>query len=849
MDEKKAAIILGALLHDIGKFMQRAEVPCRYIYDEREMQRVCKYNEKGNYFSHKHCLWTADFFETYQSKLPSLPYSFDNPDDTLANFAAKHHNPHTPLQWLIAEADRLSSGMDRLPKDEEDDGRKRDSFRRIRLYPILEEVDLNKTPKEKINQRIELNKLSLDKATVFPVGMKMLSPKEGDLLVQRYNDLWQEFIDEFLLIPKENPLTFIHTLLFLMEKYTWCIPSSTMDLPDISLFDHLKTTAATAACLYDYHNFDNTLEEKYIRNRYSAKYFLVCGDISGIQKFIYNITAKGAAKGLKGRSFLLQLLMDAAGKYILRQLNYPLTNQLYASGGKFYLLISNRHGEALKNIGDHINFHLLKKYNGELFLALGWCPLKGSDFLGANFPPKWQEASKETSKQKKMKFYRFDYKDVFGPFGIGASEKTCVICKKEGDLKSHKQENSEDKICPDCEDAERLGARLSRADYLVEVFSEQMASDDHGFDISFLKTKYYLEKDISSLNTSVLQQKNVCVYRLNSTAFLNHQSFNVAPHAYGFKFVGGTYLPQNGSGIPLTFNELAEKSTGLKRLGILRMDVDNLGRIFTRGFGNSASISRISTLSRSLSLFFGGYLNTISCQNKYKDYTSIIYSGGDDLFIVGAWNRIIDLGEEINAEFKQYAGNNPAFTLSGGVAMTAKKYPVYRGAKHAGDAERKSKELKRKEGKEKDAYTFFNKALSWDDFTLARDIKDLLYNGIVNGRPSEKGTDSVRLSKGLLDRLKRIYLLYEINKTYWQGKKDLTLDLIRDRLRYHKWVWRSVYSLNKAVKENSLFQDDLQIVRTALLENCLKGRQAEEEIIEFIDIPIRWVEFLMREEV
>ncbi len=40
MDETKAAVILGALLHDIGKFMQRAEVPCRYIHDERVYARI-----------------------------------------------------------------------------------------------------------------------------------------------------------------------------------------------------------------------------------------------------------------------------------------------------------------------------------------------------------------------------------------------------------------------------------------------------------------------------------------------------------------------------------------------------------------------------------------------------------------------------------------------------------------------------------------------------------------------------------------------------------------------------------------------------------------------------------------
>jgi len=846
MNQGKRVIVLGALLHDIGKFMQRAEIICRYIHDENEMQRVCRYQKEG-YFTHKHTLWTVDFFETYESCLPHFPTSFDNPEDTLPNFAAKHHNPHTPLQKIIQEADQLSSGMDRRPKDEEDEGKRRDTFKRIRLYPILEEVGLNGRQKEKTHHKIELNKLSLNKNVVFPLKTEMLAPNDGDLLVHRYNDLWKDFIDEFIKIPNEKCSAYIDTLLFLLEKYTWCIPSSTIDLPDISLFDHSKTTAAIAACLYDYHNFDNTIEEKYIKNRVDLKYLLVCGDISGIQKFIYNVTAKGAAKGLKGRSFFLQLLIDAASKYILRCLDYPSTNLLYASGGKFYFLIANRYRETLEKIRNDINFDLLKKYNGELFLALGWCYLSGSDFEGANFPPKWKEASKEANQQKQVKFSQLGYREVFSPFGIGEKEETCLVCKKEGDLTLRRQDTPEVMLCTDCEEAERLGAQLSRAAYLIEIFDEHGKKDGHGFYIPFLSTTYYLIENINDLNKTILQKQKAAIYRLNSTDFLDDHS-KTGSHTYGFKFVGGTYLPQDENRMPLTFNEFAERSKGLKRLGILRMDVDDLGRIFTKGFGDKASISRVTTLSRRLTQFFGGYLNIISWQQKYKDSISVIYSGGDDFFIVGAWSNIIDLAEEVNAEFKQFACNNPAFTLSGGVAMIGKKYPFYRGAKHAGDAERKAKDLKRKDGKKKNAFTFLDKALSWDDFTTAKEIKELIYHCIANGKPSDKGTDNVRLSKGILDRLRRIYLLYEINRTYWQGKKDLHKNLIKERLQYHKWVWRSVYSLDKAAKENSPFKEDLQLLQTAILENRFNGRKADREIIEFIDIPTRWVEFLLRED-
>ena len=37
----------------------------------------------------------------------------------------------------------------------------------------------------------------------------------------------------------------------ILEHFTWCIPSATNVFPDISLYDHLKTTAAIAACLND----------------------------------------------------------------------------------------------------------------------------------------------------------------------------------------------------------------------------------------------------------------------------------------------------------------------------------------------------------------------------------------------------------------------------------------------------------------------------------------------------------------------------------------------------------------------------------------------------------------------
>ena len=106
---------------------------------------------------------------------------------------------------------------------------------------------------------------------------------------------------------------------------------------------------------------------------------------------------------------------------------------------------------------------------------------------------------------------------------------------------------------------------------------------------------------------------------------------------YGLSFYGGNHF--DGS----TFDEFCrdEGESSFRRLGVLRMDVDNLGYIFQKGMlPERTTLSRYAALSRSFDYFFSGYLNTI--QQETAPHTSfIIYSGGDDLFIIAAWNDAI----------------------------------------------------------------------------------------------------------------------------------------------------------------------------------------------------------------
>ena len=100
-----------------------------------------------------------------------------------------------------------------------------------------------------------------------------------------------------------------------------------------------------------------------------------------------------------------------------------------------------------------------------------------------------------------------------------------------------------------------------------------------------------------------------------------------------------------------------------KRLGVLRMDVDNLGKIFQGGISpERATLSRYSALSRSMDYFFSGYLNTI-WQEVAPEQSIIIYSGGDDVFIVGSWEQTIAIAKRIKEDFRKFSCGNPNFSI------------------------------------------------------------------------------------------------------------------------------------------------------------------------------------------
>ena len=75
MENIRNRIYLAALLHDIGKFYQRADTgsvrTSRYLREYcREESSFCP-SYRGEY-THKHVLWTAQFIEDFASVFKNL---------------------------------------------------------------------------------------------------------------------------------------------------------------------------------------------------------------------------------------------------------------------------------------------------------------------------------------------------------------------------------------------------------------------------------------------------------------------------------------------------------------------------------------------------------------------------------------------------------------------------------------------------------------------------------------------------------------------------------------------------------------------------------------------------------
>ena len=218
MDTDREKVYLAALLHDIGKFYQRADTGS--VKTSTFLKEYCK--DEGTfcpsyngYYTHKHVLWTAQFIDDNNAVFKNLADSdLDNRThkDNLLNLAACHHLGNNQLSAcgkIIKEADCLSSGMDRDHAfNDVQDEQNWDAFKKKRMTSIL--------------QTIGQESASIRRWKHLPVASMVLSkdyfPKESFSDAPDYLSLWQSFTNEFKFIQANTYRAFAETLLNLLQK-------------------------------------------------------------------------------------------------------------------------------------------------------------------------------------------------------------------------------------------------------------------------------------------------------------------------------------------------------------------------------------------------------------------------------------------------------------------------------------------------------------------------------------------------------------------------------------------------------------------------------------------------------
>ncbi|MEA3411108.1 MAG: type III-A CRISPR-associated protein Cas10/Csm1 [Pseudomonadota bacterium] len=374
-------VALSALLHDLGKFAERARIDAAVEVLDANKQLYCphrkQHTDDPGYFTHVHAAYTAIALDALERMFPELKGETMTPfaswksvgaDDSLINAAAKHHKPETFLQWVVATADRVASGFERSEFDRYNEapegtvtGKNHYTARQLTLFEQVRLQGEKASAKTDYKYRYRLGPLSPD--NLFPVEAQGYETNDKQAAQAEYRKLWDGFIEALGLIPESHrgslPLWLDH-FETVWGVYTHAIPSATAfgARPDVSLYDHSRAVAALAVALWRYHadrddEPDSAAADMRGRGEDwdTRKFLLIQGDFFGIQDFIFisgGETQKKAAKLMRGRSFYVSLLTECAALRVLEALDVPATSQVINAAGKFLIVAPNTEETAAK---------------------------------------------------------------------------------------------------------------------------------------------------------------------------------------------------------------------------------------------------------------------------------------------------------------------------------------------------------------------------------------------------------------------------------------------------------------------------------------------------------------------
>lgn len=666
MTEENVKLAIGALLHDIGKLLYR-------------------YNDGRNH-SRSGYEYLKDVVHIEDREI--LEQVLYHHASLLKNARIENNS----LAYITYIADNIASATDRRKTQEEESGFDRE----MSLQSIFNLLNCN-------DEKLCYSPEQLNKNINYPTSV---STGFDEVF---YGKIVNEIENNLRGITWDN--NYLNSLLEVLEVQLSYIPSSTMksEVADISLYDHVKLTAAIAASIKEWLDENNISDYKETLFKgasgfYDKKVFLLFSmDMSGIQDFIYTIASKNALRMLRSRSFYLEIFMENLIDELLDYIGMSRANLIYSGGGHAYIITANTENikQKIAEFESKINEWLLDEFKTALFLGCGYAECSANELH--NEPEgTYRQIFKNVSKmisQKKMKRYSAAQIIKLNSEGKKDGTRECRVCRRASKLLE------DDDICSVCNAMIDMSQNILYKGFYIVT---ENPNDKTALPLPFGR---YLVADNRKELLEKMKQDDSSYIR----AYTKNKSYT------GFKVVKNLWVGDYTLGD--SFEELAKKSEGINRIAVFRADVDNLGDAFVNGFASKKygekymTISRTATFSRKMSMFFKYHINYILENGEFyiadkkeeergKRNATIVYSGGDDVFVVGSWDDVVGFAVDLQKSLKEFSQDT--LTISGGIGIYPAKYPINNMARLTGELEDCSKKYRNEVTKqEKNAITLF----------------------------------------------------------------------------------------------------------------------------------------------
>ena len=773
----------------------------------------------------------------------------------------KHHDKDEKRAYIFYKIADWISAFEREGKEEE-----REKGISVINIPL----------KNPFNEEVEFKTIKLSDFFNIPLYFQSLidRKREGIELslnargvVENNKDILKEELkDLFSYINNiEKSKDFIKNWILLMdrlERLTSFIPSAAFkDEPNISLFDHLKTTAMfyyllktsedikekEALIVENVNNLSDILNNNDLKNIKLGKFVQL--DLSGIQNFIFSIYEKRKTTDLlKARSLYLELLLYLIVLDFFREEKIPLTQVLLLTAGKAQLLLPKEKAEKLKKRIKEINRELFKKFRNNIFISYGEMDFTFDHLRKEKFKEDFREKVEKENLQNKLRKNEDSLeewnKELIDENYLEKYKKCdfCLNFYEERDFINEKEkiipligENSDKKVCKYCYAFYKLGQIMKKSEKVKKeeltfkkiikgTETEERKEEKDVFPIFEGIIKENLINEIGNIKLSFFEKESGGQSKLqNKNQSENNKNNDVIKSPFSVHYP--LKDEEKGSKIKTTEDLAKIDNNEETLLALIKLDVDNLGKVLydenekkgkeernnennnENDLGNSNNWSVIAFRSRILNYFFTYYVPyMIKSNEKYKDFIYLIFSGGDDNLLFGRADVVLDFLIDLRKAFKKLFGEKVTFSSS---------YVIFKPKENLRLVAEKAEEL-------------LDEAKKWRG-----EIKNVLnLNGIcIKWEEIEKNIEGIK--QDLDDKIKEIFKKEESNKVEDKIKKlvELTNDqkfidnlsivaIVNELLNQNeekRMVKNTlIYRLLNTIEKNIIYLDNLKDKETGI---------------------------------